>query len=474
MEKNTNQPSGYNTTKSERFSYWLFFLGQNVFYGLVALNMQTFYSDVGITAASIAVILFVTKLWDAVNDPLMGILIDKIRFKKGRFLPWLRMALPLLTFSSVLFFALPGTGGPVLKIVWAIITYAAFDMSYTICDVPIFVLPTSMTENIKERGQLLTMGRYFAMIGLVATSMTLPLLQKRLGWLATGLILSVIGLLALLPLCIKVKERHIVRTEQETTLKQMFKYVVGNRFLLIFYVSMFISGVTNFGQYIQIYFARYNLGNQDLASLVIMMAMLPLLVVGAVLPTITKRVDKYHLYIFSQSGAAVMGVILYFVGYSNMTVFYILYLLMNVFTSANNILLFTFTPDCLEYGTYHTGERAEGVAASVQTFFSKLVGSCSGPIAMLILAAFGFAAGANAEQPPSVYTGIWLCYSLLPAVGIVVALVILRFYKLRDRDVQIMAKYNNGQITKEEADAKLAAKYGEAAVLTKMTVTTVE
>lgn len=107
--------SKYCTTKLERISYWLYFLGQNIFYGLVAVNIQIFYSDVGITAASVAIILLITKVWDAINDPLLGILIDKCRLKKGRFLPWLRIALPIITLSCIILFALPSNANPVLK-----------------------------------------------------------------------------------------------------------------------------------------------------------------------------------------------------------------------------------------------------------------------------------------------------------------------------------------------------------------------
>ena len=470
MEQKEKASLEYKTTKSERISYWFYFLGQNIFYGLIAINMQTFYSDVGITAASIAIILFITKVWDAVNDPLLGILIDKIRFKNGRFMPWIRMALPAITVTSILFFALPANGSPVLKIVWATIAYAAWDMSYTLCDVPIFVLPTSMTDNVQERGQLLTMGRYFAMIGIVGASIALPILQARIGWFAVALIFSAIAAVTMIPLCFKGKERRVTRPEKEITLKQMFKYVAGNKYLLIFYLAMFVSGVTYFNQYIGIFFARHNLGNQDLAGMISLLMMVPMLIVGALLPSITKRVDKFKLYITCQIAAAAVGIIMFLVGYSNITVFFVLYVLQSIFTSANNILLFTFTPDCLEYGTYHTGERAEGVAASVQTFFSKLVGSISGPIAMLILAGFGFVAGENAVQPEAVTTGIWLCYSLLPALGMILAVIILKFYKLRDADIQIMAQYNDGNITKKEADSKLAGKYGVAAVPVNMTV----
>lgn len=160
----------------EKLSYWIYFFGQNIFYGLVAINMQTFFSDVGITVTAIAVIMFFTKLWDAVNDPLLGIIVDKVHFKSGRFLPWLRISLPLLAISSVFLFFLPGQASPVVKIAWATIAYVAWSMSYTLCDVPIFVLPTSMTNNIAERSQLLTTGRFFAMVGIVGTATLLPML----------------------------------------------------------------------------------------------------------------------------------------------------------------------------------------------------------------------------------------------------------------------------------------------------------
>lgn len=469
--KTKQTTADYRTSKAERFSYWMYFFGENIFYGLIAINMQAFYSDVGITAASIAVILFITKVWDAVNDPLFGVLIDRIKFKNGRFLPWLRIAMPMLAVSSIFFFALPGSTSPTVKIIWATIAYIAWDASYTICDVPMFILSTSLTDNVKERGQMLAMGRYFAMIGIVGTSMLLPMVQKRLGWLACGIIFSAIAALTMLPLCFTAKERRVVRPEKELSIKQMATYVIHNKYLLIFYLAMFVGGLTNFTQYVSLFFARYNLGNQDMAGLLSLMSMIPTLVIGAFIPVITKRMDKFHLYIICQAAAAVLGIVRYFIGYENAAVFYSLFFIYSIFTSANNILLFTFTPDCLEYGTYHTGERAEGVAASVQTFFSKLVGSLSGPFAMLILAACGFVAGETAVQPQSALNGIWMCNTLLPSVGILIALVLQYFYKLRDKDVQIMAQYNDGQITKEAADAQLAQKYGPAAELTKTVIT---
>ena len=463
--------SGYNTSLFERTSYGLYFLGQNLFYGLIAFNMQTLYSDMGITATAVAAIMLITKVWDAVNDPLFGVMIDKVRFKKGRFMPWIRISLPLIAVSSLLMFMMPSSASMGVKIAWAVISYVAWDMSYTLCDVPIFVLPTSMTDNIKERTSILALGRYLAMFGIMMPMMLIPVLQKRLGWMVCGIIFSVLGAIFMIPICFSAKERHIVRPEKEVTLRQMGKYVMGNKFLLIFYVGMFFCNLTNFAMTINVFFARYNLGNQDVASIMSFCSLIPMLVVGAFVPMLTKHIDKFKVYYVSQMIVVALSLVRYFIGYQNIVVFLALMFVQAIFTSATGILMFMFTPDCLEYGTYRTGERAEGIAASVQTFFTKLTGSVTGPLAMLMLASFGFVAGENAVQPASAVSGIWLGMTIAPAIGIVLALILLCFYKLRDKDVQVMAEYNNGQITKEEADAQLADKYGPAAVLANMTVT---
>ena len=452
----------------EKTSYALYFFGLNMFYGLVALNVQTLFSDFGLTASVIALILLITKVWDAINDPLFGVILDKVRFKKGRFLPWIRIALPATAISSLFLFALP-TNGPVwLKIVWGTIGYIAWDMSYTICDVPCFLLQTSMTDNIKERSNILAIGRYFALVGVMVISLSLPMVQARVGWLWTGIIYAVAGAVLMIPITITGKERHIVRSEKNITIGEMFSFVRNNKFLLIFYGGYFLSQVTLFSSAVGIFFARYNLGNQDMASVLGLASMIPSLLIGAIVPGLIKRVDKFKLYFGAGIATVLLSVIRYFVGYSSIGLFAILLGVQGLASGISSVLVFMFTPDCLEYGTYHTGKRADGVAASIQTFFAKLVGSFSGPLAMLVIGAFGFVAGENAVQPQSAIQGIWLCLTLFPSIGVVAALILWSRYKLREEDVQVMAKYNTGKITKVEAEEKLADKYGPAADISDM------
>ena len=71
-----------SVTKREKISYGLYFMGQNVFYGLVGY-MTTYFTDIGITAALVAIVALITKVWDAINDPIFGMIMDKVNFKKG-------------------------------------------------------------------------------------------------------------------------------------------------------------------------------------------------------------------------------------------------------------------------------------------------------------------------------------------------------------------------------------------------------
>ena len=117
--------------------------------------------------------------------------------------------------------------------------------------------------------------------------------------------------------------------------------------------------------------------------------------------------------------------------------------------------------DTVEYGTYRTGIRAAGITFSLQTFVAKLKNGLMGSVILLSLSAVGFVEGEGAIQPVGVADGVWALFCLFPAVGFAIALAVLLLgYKLRSKDVQIMSQYNNGEITKEEAEAQLSAKFG--------------
>ena len=145
-------------TKREKISYGLYFMGQNVFYGLIGY-MTTYFTDIGITAALVAIVALITKVWDAINDPIFGMIMDKVNFKKGKFLPWLQISVIAIPVATILLFTIP-TGIPMMaKIIWATLAYMLWDTAYTLCDVPIIGIVNTMSTDQKESISLNSIGR---------------------------------------------------------------------------------------------------------------------------------------------------------------------------------------------------------------------------------------------------------------------------------------------------------------------------
>ena len=123
-----------------------------------------------------------------------------------------------------------------------------------------------------------------------------------------------------------------------------------------------------------------------------------------------------------------------------------------------------FTPDCIEYGQYKTGVRQEGITFSIQTSVTKLSGALMNSISLLLLAIFGFKA-ANADPVTGVVDavgaqGCWHVLTWISTIGPILAIILLVMrYQLRDKDVNLMAQFNNGEISREECDKGLAGRY---------------
>ncbi len=155
----TRENTGFMTSKKERFAYCLFFLGQNILWGYAGY-VETFLTDIGMAAATAAFVLLVPKLWDAVNDMLFGYIIDRSRFKNGqKFIPWVKIGVTAVGITTVVLFAIPESVDQAIKVVWFLVAYIVFDISYTILDAPAYAVTTVMTSNVQERTSIIAGGK---------------------------------------------------------------------------------------------------------------------------------------------------------------------------------------------------------------------------------------------------------------------------------------------------------------------------
>lgn len=462
-----NKHESWMTTKRERIGYLSYFTGQNILYILVTMFLSTYLLFLGINPLKSAGVLLAVKIWDGVNDAIFGCLMDKVKFKNGKkFLPWLRIAVVMLPIVTVLLFAVPKDASETLKLAWFALAYMLFDTSYTLCDAPAFGMITTMTDNLNERESLISYSRISGGLGMAISYFVCTLLISEyvgLNLSICALILAVAAFAFMLPCCLTGRERLIENdaksTEKAPPIKDIFKYLGKNKFLLILFIGSFFSGGLQTANTLFVAFYLFN--NSLLGLISIAVAVVPVLICALLVPKLIKKVDKYYVFMASAILTFVFGMITWAVGYGNITLYFALVVLKGIPGAVNAILLLMFTPDCVEYGKFKTGISASGIAFSVQTFMAKITSAVAGSLGLFILGLFGWkSVAANSfqdlaesgiEQTAEALNVLWMTNTLIPAIGFGIAACIWLFYRLRDKDVQAMAAFNSGKITREEA-----------------------
>ncbi len=444
------------TTKLERFTYAIYFAGLLLFNVVVGSFVLVYLLNAGISEVVAGSILLLPKIWDAINDTLFGVTIDKVRFRKGRFLPWIRIAAFGLPLATVFLFSMPAALSETGKIIWVIVGYILWDTFYTMCDLPINALITSITNNLNERNSMLSVTRITGGLGGMIAAIIPPLLYgengANLGWSVTAVIIGVIGFLCMAPAGFVVKERFHSEKESEPTFRELFSGLMNNRNLLIIIAVQFLFSVTFTVQVLNSVFCQYVLGNETIAAMLTMCISLPVLLLAAFIPALTRKFDKVHLYAFFMILFILASVVEYFIGYDNMTTLLIITVIRGLGNGGVSTLSYMFIPDCVEYGQYINGQRNEGVSYAVQSFFSKLSGTLISTVGAFMIAALGFDATNVTEQGKH---GVWFTITLFAAIGSVFAVILLKTYSLRDKDVAVIINHNNGQMDREECDRLL-------------------
>lgn len=446
-----------NQTKlrfSERMSFGLYSFGTILSYYLIMSYLQLYMTDIGIAAEVIGVVFIFAKVWDAVNDPIFGVMVDKVHFKSGKYLPWLRVATVAIPIATILLFIVPANASVQVKIIWSAIAYVLWDTSYTLCDVPLNSLATVMTEDLSERNRLYSMAAFFVYLGGLLVAILVPSMYPSLGWGTTAIILSVLSLIGMIPLHFKAKERYAGGAAQdEVPIGNILKSLIQNKYLLIFTGASIVGSVTNFASTLNGYFAIHCLGSESWMTPLALASAVPVLFVSLLVPKLLTKIDKFTAYVATRIITICIDGLIYLMGYENPTVLLALIAVKNVFAAVWGVTAVMFIADCVEYGQFRLNQRNQGIAFATKAFTNKIIVALTGSVAMFGLAVYGFQEGKGVVQTAATIQGIWNLYALWPIFGSVGAVILLVcFYKLRDHDVKLMIAANNGEITREEAE----------------------
>lgn len=465
----------YMTTFSERLSYWTYFVGQNVYYNITAAFISTYLVMQGIDLAKGALVLLIVKIWDAVNDPIFGYIFDKVQFKSGqKSLPWLRIAVALIPVVTIILFSIPSGMSELGKLIWFGVAYVLWDTVYTLTDVPAYAMLNTMTDNLEERNLLLSVNRVFSGGGVVIYGVVLPLLISESVGMSASMaiaIMSIFSAITMVPLCLKCKERNYKpgQEDENFTPRQMIRYLGKNKYLLTYYGGYMATDALKTSAAVLLFVSFYLFGDSLFSIVLNFLNMVPGVFAAMLMPTILKKLDKFKTLFWCNIVNIILGLLIYFVGYEQKVLFLVLTCIRTVPMSIVGILAFMFTPDCAEYGEYKTGINAKGITFAIQTFSVKITGAVSSALALFLLGLFNWIsveaesfeelAAMGIQQSATALNGLWIVYALVPVIGMIISTFFYLGYKLNDKDVQIMAKCNSGELTREEAEKLLSRKY---------------
>ena len=468
-------PEGWTTEPGERISYYSYFAGQNMIYTLFNVCLTTYLLFLGIDPIKSATVMLIVKVWDAVNDTLFGVIFDSIKFKSGKkYLPWIKVSTVLIPIATVLTFIIPAGSSQTVKLAWFAIAYILWDTAYTLCDVPIFGILTSMSQSVDERNSIQSIKSIATYAGVGVTSTLATVLVSEKVGMNYGIISAIICVMAfglMSPASFKLKERFKAEDEESFTIRKMFSYLFKNKYLLIYYLGIFFYSALQIGNAFTLYVSYY-LFNSALFSLVVgAVGTVPQLIVALLLPKIIRKYDKMKVNRVCLLLYVILSVITWVVGYGNIAVYIILFTIRSIPLAIVSLEMFMFTPDCAEYGYFKSGTEAKGITFAVQTFMAKLTGSISSALGLFILGlksvgwkvvevgSFQELEQSGVTQTPHALNMLWLIFMLIPAIGGLLAYIVWLFYDLKDKDVQVMIDCNTGKITRDEAMNKLSKKY---------------
>ena len=470
-----NKHPEYMTTGKERLSYWTYFVGQNIYYNITAAFISTYLAMQGISLAKVAAVLLIVKIWDAVNDPIFGYIFDKVQFKNGqKSLPWLKIAVLLIPVVTIILFSIPGGMSETGKLIWFGVAYLLWDTVYTLTDVPAYAMLNTMTDNLQERNLLLSVNRVFSGGGVLIYGVVLPLLiSESVGMSASWAIaiMSIFSAITMVPLCLNCKERNYKPGQEDENFspREMLRYLRSNKYLLTYYAGYMATDALKTSGAVLLFVSFYLFGNSTFSIVLNILNMVPGVFAAMLMPTLLKKFDKFKTLFWLNIVNIALGLVIYFAGYGDQTFFLVMTCIRTIPMSVVGILAFMFTPDCAEYGEYKTGISAKGITFAIQTFSVKITGAISSSLALFLLGLFNWISveaesfaeleAMGIQQSAGALNGLWIVYALVPVVGMIISTFFYLGYKLTDKDVQIMAKCNSGEITHEEAEKLLSRKY---------------
>ncbi|TWT47712.1 MFS transporter [Botrimarina hoheduenensis] len=426
---------------TEKVGYGLGDCAANFVFQTQLIFLMSFYTDVlGISSLTVAAIFLYSRLWDAVNDPLIGALADRTNTRWGKFRPWIVATAIPFALCFILAYTTPdlsATG----KVIWACVTYNLLMMVYTANNIPYAALTGVITADPVERTSLTAWRFLLAMTAaFMVQTYTLDLVQYLgAGDTARGyqLTMTFWALLAVLLFVITfatTKERVRPPVEQRNSFTTDLKDLATNRsWVALAVLTLFYFIYLSMRGGVGIYYFRYVIQQEAWFGWFNGAGMLASMLGILFSKSLSIRFGKRNVFILSQFVAALITATFYVAPEAHVGLIVGLQCLLQLVYGVSIPLLWAMMADVADLSEWRTGRRATAMTFAATVFALKLGLSIGGALSGWLLNAYGYVP--NAAQSADAIEGIRLMMSLFPAIAFLVGAGVLFFYEI-DRELE--------------------------------------
>ncbi len=425
----------------EKVSYGLGAVGKDLVYMLSASYVLYYFQDVcGVSAVAMGIILLAARVFDAFNDPVMGVIVAKTRTRWGKFRPWLMIGtLTNAVILYLMFAAPPALDGAGLT-AYAAVTYILWGVTYTMMDIPYWSMIPAFTESGKEREGLTTLARSCAGVGsaiiTIVTMLAVHTLgggNERTGFRWFALIIAVVFVVFITLTCVNIREKATVNMKSPS-IGEMFRSLLQNdQAMTIVITIVVINCAIYITSNLVIYFFKYDFGGTGWFNSYTLFntfgGAVQILSMMIAFPFLRKFLDTTRIFYVCLCSAIIGYAALLILAFTNMSNVFILFIPGFFIFAANGVLqvLTTiFLANTVDYGELKNGRRDESVIFSMQTFVVKLASGVAALIASLCLSIFSLSSETTTEADQTIdfaqnvaassKTGLRMTMTIVPVI----------------------------------------------------------
>ena len=456
-------------------------VGKDMGYALVGSFLMFYCTEyLGVSSVFMGVLYFVARIWDAVNDPMMGTIVDNTKIKFGRYRIWilvgtLSKAIVIeLLFNSTL--AAGIVSNKIYTSCYIAFLYIVWGMTYTMVDVPYWSFNANVTDDREQRNSVAVFPRIFSGLGNIMTQMltitavsalsrhSTRIVDKSNGFFKWAVIVACIYIFTILVSVFSIKERNVaVNTNERTSFRKAFNILRKNDQLIWVIVSFVLINLgMNCATGVAIYYFKYVWSNENLYSMFAAFIGGSMGLGLVIYPFVCKRFSRKGLFVFSTVMPAAGFVLMFVISFFFKEYGFAFYafsataILFCIGFGFLNVLLTVIIADCVDYDEWIRGRRNESVVFSMQTFLVKFATALSGLITGIGLKLGGytgnsFASGTvqMAAIPASLNVALNIMMFALPPIFFLSAcLILVKKFKLFDN--KFMEKIVNEIVLKRE------------------------